>query len=122
MKNTSVSARTSSEITSILDISGACISDIINEALFKAAMNIPLLEKNIFKKKEEVKEMEKLLTKLKKDRKILEPKLKEFFNETKPLLENKPDILSRRVKSLYYQFNIPTTEEEFLNMMEEYIK
>ena len=122
MKNTSVSARTPSDVTNRLEISGVCISDIINTALFKASKNIPLLEKNILKKKEELIEIEKLLSKLKEERKILIPKLKQFFKETRPLYEKNKNILSARIKILYNEFNIPTTEDEFLNMMEKYTK
>ena len=120
MKNSSVSARIPTNIAKRVDTVGLCTSDIINEALFKATVSIPKLEKAILQKKEELENLDRLLVKIKKERLMLESQLKEFFRETKIIYKKNPNIIGPRVKALYNKFKIPTDEYEFMKMMEEY--
>ncbi len=122
IKNTSVSARVSSEITNRLDSMGLSISDIINKALFNASLNVPTLIQVISDKEKELNDLKYLLNKMVVEEKIREKELKKFFKESSIIVAKNRTYLEGRIKLFYSQFNIPVNEREFMEMMEKYVR
>jgi hypothetical protein len=121
-KNTSVSARTPSDVTDRLDAMGICISDLINKALFKASMNIATLKNVILKKESELDDLKYLLKKMELEERNKSKELKKFFKETKIILNNNHHMIDGRIKLFYKLFSIPVNEKEFMEMMEKYTR
>ena len=121
-KNTSVSARVSSEITNRLDAMGVSVSDVINKSLFNASLNVPTLIEVISDKEKELNDLKYLLNKMIVEEKIREKELKKFFKESSTIVAKDRSYLDGRIKLFYSKFNIPVNEREFMEMMEKYIK
>lgn len=122
MKTSSVSARIDPYVAKRLDLVGINVSKVINKALTEASWDLDSLKEEIKEKELELNKLKNNFNTLKKERIKLDNKLIKFFKESKDVITKNVSLLKGRVKLLYGLFKIPVDEQEFIIMMNNYIK
>lgn len=122
MKTSSVSARIDPYVAKRLDLVGINVSKVINKALTEASWDLDSLKEEIKEKELELNKLKNNFNVLKKERIKLDNKLIKFFKESKDVITKNVSLLKGRVKLLYGLFKIPVDEQEFIIMMNNYIK